>query len=196
MKTFYFLLFFLAYECSYSQNIILCGKITDLEKNPIEFVSIKIATSNSKVNQYTDENGCFCFKNIKKGAVKLNIKFFKLDVDTVLLFSEKDSIFLNFEVNLKMIVCRSILWGINDSIAQIDIIEGRPRLILKGGMVVSKIHGQEIFEANYGIKYYDFGCISLDEESITSYNKVIFKFLDKKYGKKWRKEVRKDVVGL
>jgi hypothetical protein len=196
MKTFYFLLFFLAFECSYSQNVILCGKVTDLDKNPIEFVSIKIATLNSKVNQYTDENGFFCLKNIKKGPVKLNIKFFKLEVDTVLLFSEKDSVFLNFEANLKMIVCRSILCGINDSIAQIDITEGIPRLLIEGGLIAKKIHGQEMFEAKYGIKYYDFGCISLDKKSIISYNKVIFNYLDNKYGRKWRKEVRKDVLGL
>jgi len=186
----------LAYECSYSQNITLCGKVTDLDKKPIEFVSIEFTKMQSKKNIYTDKYGLFCFKNLKEDSLKLTVKYLGIKVDTVLLFSEIDSVFLNFEVNTKIIKYRSIVWGINDSIAQIDIIEGRPRLILKGGMVVSKIHGQEIFETNYGIKYYDFGCISLDQESITSYNKVIFKFLDKKYGKKWRKEVRKDVVGL
>ena len=58
------------------------------------------------------------------------------------------------------------------------------------------IEYQDKFEKKYNIEYYDFGCTPPNEECVIQYNKTIFANLDKKYGRKWRKEVRKDVIGL
>jgi hypothetical protein len=45
------------------------------------------------------------------------------------------------------------------------------------------------FEKKYNVTYIVFGCLGPDEESVKEYNTTIFKYLDKKYGKKWRNEV-------
>lgn len=82
-------------------------------------------------------------------------------------------------------------------VAYNDILIGKPRLLLQGGIAPVLYRNQPIFEQKYNVGYYDFGCIRSDaEDCIISYNKVIFSYLDSTYGKKWRKEVRKDVIGL
>ena len=53
------------------------------------------------------------------------------------------------------------------------------------------------FEKKYKLKYFDFGCEPSEVyECIEKYNRRAFMFLDLKYEGKWRKKVRKDVIGL
>ncbi|MEP2278826.1 hypothetical protein [Maribacter sp.] len=53
------------------------------------------------------------------------------------------------------------------------------------------------FEKKYKLKYFDFGCEPSEVyECIEKYNRRAFMFLDLKYKDKWRKKVRKDVIGL
>lgn len=85
---------------------------------------------------------------------------------------------------------------VNQEIAEIDIKFNKPRLLIIGGIAPVIYKNQEKFQKKYKIEYFDFGCVSPDEECIKLYNKFIFKYLDTKFGQKWRKEVRKDVVGL
>ena len=42
----------------------------------------------------------------------------------------------------------------------------------------------------------EFGCEAVAWESLYEYNRTVFEYLDKKYGKKWRKKIRQDIVGL
>ena len=67
---------------------------------------------------------------------------------------------------------------------------------MAGGIApVVYIH-QNKFEKEFNIVYHEFGCVAPNHDCILKYNQVIFKYLDTKYGKRWRKEVRKDVIGL
>lgn len=85
---------------------------------------------------------------------------------------------------------------VNQEIAEIDIQLNKPRLLIIGSIAPVIYKNQEKFERKYKIEYFDFGCVSPDEECIKQYNKCIFNYLDTKFGQKWRNEVRKDVVGL
>lgn len=80
--------------------------------------------------------------------------------------------------------------------ANADLKNGKGKFLLLGGIVSTYIKGQEVFEKKYGIVYRDFGCVMPSDISIEDYNKVVASFMDKKYGKGWRKEVRKDVKGI
>jgi hypothetical protein len=84
----------------------------------------------------------------------------------------------------------------SEKTAQDDVAAGRPKLLLTGGIAPLVYSNQVKFEKKYKVEYFDFNCTSDLNECILSYNKVIFDFLDKKYGTKWRKEVRKDVIGF
>lgn len=77
-----------------------------------------------------------------------------------------------------------------------DIQYNKPNLLLSGGYAPMIFEGQEKFEKRYNLVYYDYGCTSPDEICMIEYNETVFKYLNKKHGKKWRKEVRKDVEGF
>ncbi|WP_299707069.1 hypothetical protein [uncultured Pontibacter sp.] len=81
----------------------------------------------------------------------------------------------------------------NRSSAEKDIKKGNPKLLLVGSIAPVVYTGQNYFERKYKVQYYDFGCTPPADACIEEYNQKVFEFLDKKYGDKWRKEVRKDV---
>ncbi len=81
-------------------------------------------------------------------------------------------------------------------LANADLKNGTVKFLLRGGIVSIYVKGQEVFEKKYGIAYRDFGCVMPVNISIEDYNKVVASFMDKKYGKDWRKEVRRDVQGI
>lgn len=78
-----------------------------------------------------------------------------------------------------------------------DIQSKKSSILLQGGIVsVIKISDKS-FERKYKISFTDLGCVVPDKiECLISYNKTIFEYLDKTYGQEWRKEIRKDAIGL
>lgn len=80
--------------------------------------------------------------------------------------------------------------------ANADIKNGKLKLLIQGGIVATRVKGQERFERKYSVVYFDMGCVGPSDIRIEDYNKVVACFMDKKYGKAWRKEVRKDVQGI
>ncbi|WP_221417950.1 hypothetical protein, partial [Fulvivirga kasyanovii] len=81
-------------------------------------------------------------------------------------------------------------------LAKLDIQNGIPFLLLKGGIAPTVIGTDPEFEKKYEIYFYEYGCTGPEHEIIIAYNEMIFDFLTMKYGKEWLKEVRKDVIGL
>ncbi|NMN36125.1 hypothetical protein [Pedobacter sp. SG918] len=81
-------------------------------------------------------------------------------------------------------------------LANTDLKNGKIKFLIRGGIASTYIKGQELFEKKYGVDYYDFGCVMPSGLSIEDYNKVVASFMDRKYGKVWRKEVRKDIQGI
>ena len=95
-----------------------------------------------------------------------------------------------------------MLAGINKVFAQVDtcskynkgaallaLKKNTPKVVIVGGIVRAIKPGDTKFAKKYKIQFIDTGCI-------VEFNKVTFAFLDRKYGKKWRKQIRKDLLGL
>ena len=84
-----------------------------------------------------------------------------------------------------------------DSVMQ-DWRKTEIKLYLIGSIVpIANSKSDNRFEKKYKMKYFDFGCEPLEVyECIEKYNKRAIMFLDLKYKGKWRKKVRKDVIGL
>lgn len=77
-----------------------------------------------------------------------------------------------------------------------DISENKAKLVIWGGLIPKHYKGQEDFEKKYQLTYRVYGCVPPRDMNMSAYNTEVFKYLDKRYGKDWRKEVRPDVVGL
>lgn len=86
--------------------------------------------------------------------------------------------------------------GISAEIAYRDLEANTPQLLLKGGIAPIRYGNEEQFENRFSVKYNDFGDTGPVDECVLQYNQVIFKYLDTKYGRRWRRSVRKDVIGL
>ena len=77
-----------------------------------------------------------------------------------------------------------------------DWKEGDAKLFIIGSIAPKASTKRDCrFEKKYNIEYYDFGCLLPNLDCIITYNRRVFELLDKKYGSKWRKKVRKDVEG-
>ena len=150
---------------------------------------ILVTVNNKGLVATTDSLGSFRLDNLKKGEFLLKVIGDSFaNIDTTITIVDKSIIGLNL---LAISDC-----GVNQDIAEMDIKNQKQRLLLVGGIApVVYIH-QNRFERKYNVVYDDFGCLAPNHECIVKYNQVIFKYLDGKYGKKWRKEVRKDVIGL
>ena len=77
-----------------------------------------------------------------------------------------------------------------------EIKNKSPRIVIVGGIIRAGRPGDDKFAKKYKIQFVDTGCVIEDSDCIAAYNKATFEYLDKKYGKKWRKYVRQDLIGL
>jgi hypothetical protein len=189
------LTFFLTFQFTYSQEsstekYIIKGKVIALliaTPTPVSESVIQLTGEKPEITE-TDEKGEFIFRNLKNGEYKLKIISEFGAIDTVLRIDNKSisefsaMFFSSCDVNRK--------------IAIEDLKNGKPRLLIYGGIAPIVYTNQNIFEEKYGIKYESYGCIASPFDCVLEYNQVIFDYLTDKFGKNWRKEVRKDVVGI
>lgn len=77
-----------------------------------------------------------------------------------------------------------------------EIKNNTPKLVIVGGIVRAARPGDAKFAKKYKIQFIDTGCVIENSDCIAAYNKATFAFLDRKFGKKWRKQVRQDLLGL
>jgi hypothetical protein len=69
-------------------------------------------------------------------------------------------------------------------------------LFLDGGIAPKVYTNDKEFENKYGVYFYDFGDLPPDSKCIIKYNFMVFDYLTNIYGRKWIKEIRKDITGL
>jgi hypothetical protein len=154
-----------------------------------EDVSVAIANDPKSV-AYIDSIGRFKIENLKEGKYKIVILDFIYEpFDTTVIVSQKDIKGLVLALKYDCI-------GFDKDSAYQDIKNGEPKLLLSGGIAPWFGEDDDVFEKKYGFKYYEFGCQHVVMECVEAYSSIVFDYLDKKFGKKWRKEVRSDVLYL
>jgi hypothetical protein len=172
---------------SYSQSIqTYYIEGTVINSMQLKAMPIELQTKDEHIlsKGHSDSLGRFKFGDLTSGRYKLVNKHYGLD--TVLIIQDRSV--EDFTILLN--VCE-----VDAQQAKQDILNGKPRLLLIGGIAPIYYKGQEVFERKYKVSYNEYGCTPPDEKCVKAYNKVIFAYLDKQYGRKWRKAVRKDVIG-
>jgi len=80
--------------------------------------------------------------------------------------------------------------------AEADILAGQPKLFISSGASHIIFDGSLKFERKYKARYVDIGEHPVVDACLKGYSERIFEHLDSKYGKRWRKSVRSDVLYL
>ena len=90
-----------------------------------------------------------------------------------------------------------MLSGYNKERALSDIKMGNITILLPGGIVAAPELSTDVaFEKKYGVRFHSQGCTRFPKDNEPAYNEEVFKYLDLKFGKEWRDEIRKDAVGF
>lgn len=167
------------------------GTVVSLNSNePIPFATIMLTRTQGYMS---DSAGNFKIKNLGKGQHILHFSAAGFQQkDTTVFISEND---IN---NFKLFVQTDCTGTphFNLERAQQDIEAGKPKLLLIGSIAPMHYKSQDKFEKKYKVYYFDFGCTPDFNECILEYNRMVFAYLDKKYGNKWRKEARTDIIGF
>lgn len=154
---------------------------------PFEMIWIKI--NELDIFTTTDSLGHFKLDIKKTGVYKIGLSGLGYQkCDTTVNLQTKDSL----NIYIKVANC-----DINDTTAKHDIKKGKIQLLLVGGIVPIRFNNQNDFEKKYSIKYLDYGDqIPASLECLALYNRTIFEYLDSRFGKSWRLEIRPDVIGF
>jgi hypothetical protein len=152
-------------------------------------VNVPVYLKHRTIGTITDSLGYFKITEVPQGNYHLIARDFGY-VETETAISVASEPLKGLKITLKA-DC-----PYDRSAAKADIASGKPKLLLVGSIAPVVYKNQHWFERKYKVQYFDFGCTPPAYECIEEYNKEIFSYLDKKYGDKWRKEVRPDVIFL
>lgn len=150
-----------------------------------------IISVSKKVRFVCDKHGKFSIPKLSNGEYKLSFSAFGYSSqDTIIYISNED--IQNFTWRI-ITDCNQY----SNEKALKDINAKTPLILLQSGIASTFYENDKNFEEKFQISFHDFGCIPGDRsDCLIEYNKTIFDHLDKVYGKEWRKEIRKDAIGL
>lgn len=193
-----FIIFLLFPLGGFSQQAELIGTLqNETTKDYLPFIAVILSKDSITQYQETDLEGSFVFDSLDTGTYNLKtLTFgFKTIDTTININSNTNSIHLSLSVDT--LSYEKLKSGYNKKGALKDIQNGNITLLLPGGLAgAEERSGDKSFTEKYDLVFISQGCIRLPGENEEAYNKEMFKYLDKKYGRVWRRHVRNDVIGL
>jgi len=179
--------------CSKAQTVdtfkVLGVVVSAFDKTPIPDGTIMFTRTKG---YRCDSAGQFSIHGLANGQHKLIFSAFGYPTTDTIITINNDNI-TNFIWSIKT-VCNGYY---KRQTALNDIKQGKANLLVQGGFAPIIYTTDKDFKAKYKIGYNVFGCIAPDmDECLTIYNQTIAEYLDQTFGKEWRREVRKDVIGL
>ena len=188
MKIYLGAIFLLAASYIYGQKQpIISGKVLS-EEGIISGAYVSIGTQGG----ISDEEGRFNFEYIHHstlGELRLQV--------SALGYRTQEFDYPSGDINFQdLIITLSLFPEIDDETAREDIKSGKVQFLLSGGIAPVIYKSDKKITRKYGVSFYEYGCEAISNESLRRYNEVVAEYLDHRYGEKWRKEVRNDIIGL
>ena len=166
---------------------------------PIPYGFVHFQKNGKTKSTVCDSLGHFVMTGLSKGKYTLSFEIMK-----GYYYKDKDTSFslTNNIDNFKFIAHLACANDFDEQKALDDIKSNVPKIILVSKQVFNDTFPHIIlnivdkdFQNKYGIVYSDQSIHVGYEECMLPYNLTIFKYLDKKFGIEWRKELRQDAVG-
>jgi hypothetical protein len=189
------LLISLSFHCIGQNRFHISGRIiaahaidtSDFKTNIVELVN----ASGNLCAETIDSLGYFEIYGIEPGTYHLRFKGpLNREIDSVIWIS-------NQSIENVVLVIKAHCRTYTEEAAKNDIISNEIKLQLGPGYIRSFNSYDRTFQKKYHLSYTGTGCLRFDAHScLASYNKIIFQLLDARHGQKWRKKVRRDVIGL
>lgn len=190
------LLFLLAINVIYSQQSLVGSVSDNSNSETLPYVTVTIKYKNVVKKEKTDLDGNFNFQDINSARVQLNIKNFGyFEFDTIINLNSDRAL---LTIGLKKDSTKEYAFSkYNKKGALEDLRKGDVKLLLPGGIIEAPTQPYDsTFERKYNVTFISQGCVRFLGDNEAAYNAEVFKYLDEKYGKDWRKEIRSDVIGL
>ena len=183
---------FLKAEFSYSQSDTIKGKIfssISLKKPKGNIYIFEKGTTNETI---ADSLGFF----ILIPKTKKDVYFLEISTGNYPNIIYEYKSLWSKRKNPKSIVIKGEC-EIDKEKAKKDWKNGTPKLYLNSGTVpIANSRKDKKFERRFKVEYFELGCEAKIHECISEYNEYIIKILDIKYGEKWRKMKRNEIVGI
>ena len=160
---------------------------------------VRIGNKTKLVNS----KGAFKIKTLESGNHNIKIESLNETLDSSYVMYDTTVLIQKTSLKeLKIIVPCShcVCLGIDIEGALTDIRKAYPKLLF-----ISGINGPDFsrpqfrpFLNKYGVyvELYDFGCLPVEVECIDAYTTLVFAYLDKRFGKKWRKYAPEGTLNL
>jgi hypothetical protein len=188
MRRVFFLLFSFCAFCGKAQKVYNGRLMSALTGKPITSAIISVEKSSDNIVYGVDSLGYFKIQTDIPSNVSLS--FSTSEVGNIqiggLVFKEDDTLVIRLTVDCEYSASR-------------DISEGKIKLLMIFNAFSPPLTKKDkAFEKKYNLTYYGYGdgCTGILTDCIDTYNKEITRYLDKKYGQKWRKEITLKVSGL
>ena len=201
-----FFIFIAKTTCVGQQTFSISGQVvSEISNAPLSyFKGLKIYMEGKTVKKTSlDKNGEFHFKNLTEGRYRIFMKVpdysdkkYYISLDTLIYLDAKSIKPLTLIHLCPFCDCK----GIDRAGALADVKKAYPKLLFASGVSGPDFSRPEFrpFIDKYGVyvQLYDFGCVRVDSDCIDAYTTIAFAYLDKRFGKKWRKYAPDGTINL
>jgi len=168
----------------------LHGKVVSgVDSSPLASAIVRISsTGTTKYMTLTDSTGTFAVDTIRQGVYLLTVRAF--------MYREfKDTLHLAGDSVRNLRIALSTHCGYDSVSALREIARHRPLIVENGGIAPTLLTSVDsAFEHRYGARYVILGDdASIPSACLESHNRVVFRFLDARFGNDWRRSLRKTI---
>jgi carboxypeptidase-like protein len=157
--------------------------LTGVDSSPLAGAIVFL--DNGRVAAVTDSIGSFAIDTVAVGVHSLNVRYIQYHDSQLSITITPDVI--DEETIVLQTHCQF------DSLSAIDDTRHhRPKIVFNEGIAPSLPSRDDIiFERKYGIRYVILGDEGAEPEACVSQNnRIVFRFLDRRFGTQWRTQVR------